>query len=43
MRSRKILLAIVILLVAIAVVIGTLSVHNIDVPQDEPRWACDYL
>ena len=36
MRSRKILLAIVILLVAIAVVIGTLSVHNIDVPQDGP-------
>ena len=36
MRSRKILWAIVILLVAIAVVIATLSVNNIDVPQDEP-------
>ena len=35
MRSRKILWAIVILLVAIAVVIATLSVNNIDVPQDE--------
>lgn len=36
MRSRKILWAIVILLVAIAVVIATLSVDNIDVSQDEP-------
>ena len=36
MCSRKILLAIAILLVAIVVVIATLSVDNIDVPQDEP-------
>ena len=35
MHSRKILLVIAILLGAIAVVIGTLSVNNIDVPQDE--------
>ena len=36
MCSRKILLAIAILLVAIVVVIATLSVDNIDVPQGEP-------
>ena len=36
MSSRKVLLVIVVLLVAIAVVIAMLSVDNIDVPQDEP-------
>ena len=36
MHTRKILLVVVILSVAIAVVISTLSVNNIDVPQDEP-------
>ena len=36
MHTRKILLVVIILSVAIAVVISTLSVNNIDVPQDEP-------